>query len=112
MIFLRRYATIPQLKKIVQENDIVVFMKGTKQQPQCGFSKAVANIMTIHNVDYKDINVLENSETRENIKIMSDWPTIPQVYIKGEFMGGCDIMINMHQSGELEAALLEKGIKK
>ena len=86
-------------------------MKGTKHQPQCGFSKAVASIMSIHELDYLDVNVLEDSETRENIKKMSDWPTIPQVYLKGEFMGGCDIMINMHQSGELEAALIAKGIK-
>ena len=105
------YATIPELQKLVSNNDIVVFMKGTKHQPQCGFSKAVASIMSIHELDYLDVNVLEDSETRENIKKMSDWPTIPQVYLKGEFMGGCDIMINMHQSGELEAALIAKGIK-
>ena len=109
---IRKYATIPTLQKLVKDSPVVVFMKGTKHQPQCGFSKAVVNILQLHNVDFKDVNVLDDAETRENCKKMSDWPTIPQVYIGGEFVGGCDVMIGMHQSGELENELLKNGIIK
>ena len=95
----------------VKSQDVVVFMKGTKDFPQCGFSGRVAQIMNYLGLDYKDINVLEDMGVREGIKAYSQWPTIPQVYVKGEFIGGCDIVTEMFQSGELESHLAEKGIE-
>ena len=90
-----------EIKTIVDENDVVLFMKGTPNFPQCGFSATVANILGQLKVPYAGVNVLADAEVRQGIKTYSNWPTIPQLYIKGEFIGGCDIMIEMYQSGEL-----------
>ena len=90
------------IRKTVAQNDIVVFMKGTPKFPQCGFSGQVAQIMEYLGVDYKDINVLDDMGIREGIKSFSDWPTIPQLYVKGEFIGGCDIIREMATAGELQ----------
>ncbi|MFT7144148.1 MAG: monothiol glutaredoxin [Alphaproteobacteria bacterium] len=98
----------PELKtkidELVNGNDIVLFMKGNADFPQCGFSARVAQILAHLNIKYKDINILEDGELREGIKVYSDWPTIPQLYIKGEFIGGCDIICEMFESGELQTA--------
>ncbi|KAI9591141.1 thioredoxin-like protein, partial [Syncephalis fuscata] len=95
----------------IQSNDVCVFMKGTLDRPQCGFSRAVAQILDVHGVSgVKALNVLEDPELREGIKEYSSWPTIPQVYVKGEFVGGCDIMFDMHKSGALEEMLVKEGI--
>ena len=98
------------IKKVVENNDVVLFMKGTKETPQCGFSNAVVNTLSFMNVDFKDINVLDDDDLREGIKIFSDWPTIPQLYLKGEFVGGCDIIQDMYKSGELSLVLKSKNI--
>ena len=95
----------------IDSNDVCLFMKGTPDAPQCGFSMAVANIFKILEVDYKGINVLEDQSIREGIKIFSDWPTIPQLYIKKEFIGGCDIVKEIYESGELKNILETKNIK-
>jgi monothiol glutaredoxin len=96
-----------------QQEKVLVFMKGTTQAPQCGFSRAVVQILQLQGVEkFATVNVLENEEIRNAIKEYTNWPTIPQVFIMGEFVGGCDIMISMHQSGELEKLLLEKGVAK
>jgi len=95
----------------INGHDIVLYMKGSKKLPQCGFSATVAAVMERLGIsDYHDVNVLADMEIREGIKAYSDWPTIPQLYIKGEFIGGCDIVRDMYQSGELQALLKEKGI--
>ena len=94
----------------VKANDVVLFMKGTPQFPMCGFSGQVVQILDYLGVSYKGLNVLENDELRQGIKGYSNWPTIPQLYVKGEFVGGCDIVTEMFQSGELETLLTEKGI--
>jgi len=96
--------------KQVAGNDVVVFMKGTKTMPQCGFSMQVAQILNHLGVDFKDINVLEDMSVREGVKVYSNWPTVPQLYVKGEFVGGCDIVREMFQAGELQEMLNEKGI--
>ena len=96
--------------KQVTGNDVVLFMKGTKQMPQCGFSMQVAQILNHLGVDFKDINVLENMSVRDGIKAYSNWPTIPQLYVKGEFVGGCDIIREMFQEGELQQLLEDKGV--
>ena len=96
--------------KQVAANDVVLFMKGTKQMPQCGFSMQVAQILDHLGVDFKDINVLEDMSVREGIKAYSNWPTTPQLYVKGEFVGGCDIIREMFQAGELQQLFEEKGI--
>lgn len=99
-----------KIDSAVQSNPLVIFMKGTPEQPMCGFSRAVIQVMQVQGVKpelLKTFNCLEDQELREGIKEYSDWPTIPQVYVGGEFVGGCDIMINMHQSGELEELLLK-----
>ena len=107
-----------QIKSLIQNhidnNEICLFMKGTPDAPQCGFSMAVANILKILEVNYKGINVLEDQNLREGVKIFSDWPTIPQLYIKKEFVGGCDIIKEMFESGELKKILDDKkvGYKK
>jgi monothiol glutaredoxin len=98
------------IRKTVSSNDVVVFMKGTKQFPQCGFSGQVAQILGHVGVAYKDVNVLEDMSIREGIKSFSDWPTIPQLYVKGEFVGGCDIIREMFQEGELTQLLDDKHI--
>jgi len=93
------------IDKLVKEHDIVLFMKGTPEFPQCGFSQRVAGIMKELGLPYAAVNVLLDEGVREGIKVYADWPTIPQLYIKGEFVGGCDIISEMHASGELEAML-------
>ena len=95
----------------IDNNEVCLFMKGTPDAPQCGFSMAVSNMLKILEVNFKGINVLENQELREGIKIFSDWPTIPQLYIKKEFVGGCDIVKEMYENGELKQTLEAKGIK-
>jgi len=100
-----------QIQKDISENDVVLYMKGTKQLPQCGFSATVAQVLErVGITDYKDVNVLADAEIREGIKQFTNWPTIPQLYLKGEFVGGCDIVREMYQSGELQDLLKEKGI--
>ena len=95
----------------IANNEICLFMKGTPDAPQCGFSMAIANMFKILEVDFKGINVLENQSLREGIKEFSDWPTIPQVYVKKEFIGGCDIVKEMYENGELKKLLEKKEIK-
>jgi monothiol glutaredoxin len=94
----------------VKSNDVVLFMKGTPQFPQCGFSGQVVQILDHLGVPYKGLNVLESMDLREGIKAYSNWPTIPQLYIKGEFVGGCDIIREMFQAGELQQALKDAGV--
>tara|TARA_B110000285_G_scaffold215653_1_gene262227 strand:+ start:938 stop:1270 length:333 start_codon:yes stop_codon:yes gene_type:complete len=95
----------------IANNEICLFMKGTPDAPQCGFSMAIANMFKILEVDFKGINVLENQSLREGIKEFSDWPTIPQLYVKKEFIGGCDIVKEMYENGELKKLLEKKEIK-
>ena len=95
----------------VKSNDVVLFMKGNPQFPMCGFSAQVVQILDHLGADFVGVNVLQNDLLREGIKTFSDWPTIPQLYVKGEFVGGCDIVTEMFQSGELETLLAEKGIE-
>lgn len=99
-----------QIEKTIKDNPVVLFMKGTKDMPQCGFSATVVQILTRCGVEYKDVNVLADPAVREGIKQFSNWPTIPQLYVQGEFVGGCDIAREMYQSGELQALLKEKGL--
>ena len=94
----------------IDNNDVCLFMKGTPDAPQCGFSMAVSNILKILEVNFKGINVLESQNMREGIKVFSDWPTIPQLYIKKEFVGGCDIIKEMYENGELKKIFEDKGI--
>jgi len=98
------------IKKEISSNDIVLFMKGTKVFPQCGFSALVANILNDLGLDFVSVNVLEDDDIRQGIKDFSNWPTIPQLYIKGEFIGGCDIVKELYESGELQETLEAKGI--
>ena len=104
-----------QTKKLIQDyidnNKICLFMKGTPDAPQCGFSMAVANILKILEVEFEGVNVLEDQSVREGVKVFSDWPTIPQLYVKNEFIGGCDIVKEMYESGELTKLLEENGIE-
>ncbi|MCG7393268.1 Grx4 family monothiol glutaredoxin [Microvirga sp. ACRRW] len=95
----------------VKSNDVVLFMKGTPQFPMCGFSGQVVQILNYLGVDYKGVNVLENDAVRQGIKDYSNWPTIPQLYVKGEFIGGCDITREMFQAGELQQLFADKGIQ-
>ncbi len=99
-----------QIKQTVTSNDVVLFMKGTKTMPQCGFSSRVAGVLNYMGVEFQDVNVLADDAIRQGIKDYSDWPTIPQLYVKGEFVGGCDIVTEMTLSGELDTLLEEKGI--
>ena len=99
-----------KIKNIIDSNNIVLFMKGTPDAPQCGFSMAVSNILKILEVNFRGVNVLESQELREGIKQFSDWPTIPQLYIKKEFVGGCDIVKEMYENGELKKKLEESSI--
>ena len=103
-----------QIKNLIQDhiekNDVCLFMKGTPEAPQCGFSMAVSNLLKILEVNFKGINVLEDQSLREGIKVFSDWPTIPQLYIKKEFIGGCDIIKEMYENGELKKILESKSI--
>ena len=99
-----------QIDKTVKANDVVLFMKGTKAMPQCGFSSKVAGVLNYMGVEYQDVNVLADEGIRQGIKDYSDWPTIPQLYVKGEFVGGCDIVTEMTLSGELDTLLAENGV--
>tara|TARA_B100001179_G_scaffold200300_1_gene160726 strand:+ start:308 stop:640 length:333 start_codon:yes stop_codon:yes gene_type:complete len=94
----------------INDNEVCLFMKGTPDAPQCGFSMAVSNMLKILDVKFKGINVLENQNLREGIKLFSDWPTIPQLYVKKEFIGGCDIVKEMYESGELKKLFEDKNI--
>ena len=98
------------IEKYIDSNEVCLFMKGTPDAPQCGFSMAVSNMLKILEVNFKGINVLEDQSIREGIKTFSDWPTIPQLYIKKEFVGGCDIIKEMYENGELKKVLDNKGI--
>jgi monothiol glutaredoxin len=100
-----------RIREEVTSNDIVLFMKGTPVFPQCGFSNACVQVLTYLNVPFKGVNVLEDNDIREGIKQFSDWPTIPQLYVKGEFVGGCDIVREMFEQGELREYLAQKGIE-
>ena len=102
--------TKEKINLLIKKNEICLFMKGTPEAPQCGFSMAVSNILKILNVNFKGVNVLENEKLRQGIKEFSDWPTIPQLYIKKEFIGGCDIIKEMFENGELKNYLESKGI--
>ena len=99
-----------KIKDFLNANEVCLFMKGTPEVPQCGFSMAVSNVLKHLEVNFKGINVLESNEIREGIKQFSDWPTIPQLYIKGEFIGGCDIVKEMFEKGELQKKLADKKI--
>ncbi len=98
------------IKNEIDNNEVCLFMKGTPDAPQCGFSMAVSNILKILEVNFKGVNVLENQNLREGIKVYSDWPTIPQLYVKNEFVGGCDIIKEMYENGELSKLLEDKNI--
>ena len=98
------------IKKMIEENDVCLFMKGIPESPQCGFSMTVSNILKYLKVNFKGINVLEDQNLRQGIKDFSDWPTIPQLYVKGEFIGGCDIVKEMFENGELKSLLENKKI--
>jgi monothiol glutaredoxin len=100
-----------EIDEIVKTNDVVLFMKGTAQMPQCGFSSRVAQILSYIQVPWKDVNVLASDELRQGIKDYSDWPTTPQLYVKGEFVGGCDIVTEMTLSGELDETLEKAGVR-
>ena len=101
---------VDQIKTAVTSNDVVLFMKGTKLMPQCGFSSRVAGVLNYMGVAFADVNVLADPEIRQGIKDYSDWPTIPQLYVKGEFVGGCDIITEMMLSGELDALFEARGV--
>ena len=99
-----------QIKETVTANDVVLFMKGTKSMPQCGFSSRVAGVLNYMGVEYQDVNVLTDDAIRQGIKDYSDWPTIPQLYVKGEFVGGCDIITEMTLSAELDQLFDDNGV--
>jgi monothiol glutaredoxin len=98
-------SVLEQIEQVVKENDIVLFMKGTPEFPQCGFSQRVAAMLSSYNIPFAAVNVLLNEDIRQGIKDYANWPTIPQLYVKGEFVGGCDIISEMHENGELEELL-------
>ena len=99
-----------RIDETVKTNDVVLFMKGTKAMPQCGFSSRVAGVLNYMGIEYQDVNVLDDEAIRQGIKDYSDWPTIPQLYVKGEFVGGCDIITEMTLSGELDTLFDEQGV--
>ncbi len=99
-----------EIQSTISSNDVVMFMKGTSSMPQCGFSSRIAGVLNFINVEWKDVNVLADEEIRQGIKDFSDWPTIPQLYVKGEFVGGCDIVTDMMLSGELDTLFAENEI--
>ena len=101
---------VETIKTTIETNDVVLFMKGTKIMPQCGFSSRVAGVLNYMGVAFADVNVLADAEIRQGIKDFSDWPTIPQLYVKGEFVGGCDIITEMTLSGELDQLFEAKGV--
>ena len=100
-----------KIENLINESEVMLFMKGTPEMPQCGFSAAVGGVLNHLGVDYKTSNVLQDQDIREGIKEYSDWPTIPQLYVKKEFVGGCDIIREMHENGELVSFFEEKNIK-
>jgi len=102
--------TKDKIKDLIKENDVCLFMKGTPDSPQCGFSMAVSNVLKHLNVKFKGVNILEDDELRQGIKDFSDWPTIPQLYVKNEFIGGCDIVKEMFEKGELKELFVSKKI--
>ena len=102
--------TKEKIKDLIKENDVCLFMKGTPDSPQCGFSMAVSNVLKHLNVKFKGVNILEDNELRQGIKDFSDWPTIPQLYVKNEFVGGCDIVKEMFEKGELKELFVSKKI--
>jgi len=102
--------TADQIKQTVTANNVVLFMKGTKDMPQCGFSSRVAGVLNFMGVDFADVNVLADEDIRQGIKDYSDWPTVPQLYVKGEFVGGCDIITEMTLSGELDTLFTDNGV--
>ena len=99
-----------QIDNLIKTNNVVLFMKGTAEMPLCGFSARVASILNHLNIEFVDVNILADQEMRQGIKDYSDWPTIPQLYIKGSFIGGCDIVKDMFEKGELQSLLKEKGV--
>jgi monothiol glutaredoxin len=103
-------ATMDRIKSEIEANPVLLFMKGTPVFPQCGFSARVVQILTHMGVPFKGVNVLEDMEIREGIKAYTNWPTIPQLYVAGEFVGGCDIITEMFQAGELQSLMTEKGV--
>ncbi|MCX7371289.1 MAG: Grx4 family monothiol glutaredoxin [Alphaproteobacteria bacterium] len=103
-------ATMDRIKSEIDANPVLLFMKGTPVFPQCGFSARVVQILTHMGVPFKGVNVLEDMEIREGIKAYTNWPTIPQLYVAGEFVGGCDIITEMFQAGELQSLMTEKGV--
>lgn len=102
--------TFDRIQKQINDHDIVLYMKGTAAFPQCGFSSLVVQVLSQIGAPFKDVNVLEDSEIRQGIKDFTNWPTIPQLYVKGEFIGGCDIVREMYENGELQALLKDKGV--
>lgn len=102
--------TATQIQDTISANDVVLYMKGTKEMPQCGFSSRVAGVLNYMGVDFADVNVLADDGVRQGIKDFSDWPTVPQLYVKGEFVGGCDIITEMMLSGELDTLLETNGV--
>jgi monothiol glutaredoxin len=98
------------IRDTITKNDVVLFMKGTKMMPQCGFSSRVAGVLNFMGVEFADVNVLADADIRQGIKDFSEWPTIPQLYVKGEFVGGCDIITEMTLSGELDQLFETKGV--
>ncbi|MBK0328171.1 Grx4 family monothiol glutaredoxin [Rhodobacteraceae bacterium F11138] len=102
--------TAAQIKETISNNDVVLYMKGTKEMPQCGYSSRVAGVLNYMGVDYSDVNVLADEAIRQGIKDFSDWPTVPQLYVKGEFVGGCDIITEMTLSGELDTLFETNGV--
>jgi monothiol glutaredoxin len=107
---LKELETKEKLQEIINGNEVCLFMKGVPESPQCGFSMAISNILKHLNINFKGINVLDDENIRQGIKDFSDWPTIPQLYIKGEFVGGCDIVKEMFEKGELKELLVQKKI--
>lgn len=103
-------AILEQIQKDISENDVVLYMKGTQDFPRCGFSNYVVQVLQHFNLSFKDVDVLESDELREGIKQFTNWPTLPQLYIKGEFVGGCDIVKDMFNSGELQDLLKNKNL--
>ncbi|WP_395540193.1 Grx4 family monothiol glutaredoxin [Neotabrizicola sp. sgz301269] len=103
-------SALDDIRETINKNDVVLFMKGTKMMPQCGFSSRVAGVLNYMGVEFADVNVLADAEIRQGIKEFSDWPTIPQLYVKGEFVGGCDIVTEMTLSGELDTLFETKGV--
>ena len=99
-----------KIKDTISANDVVLYMKGTKEMPQCGFSSRVAGVLNYMGVQFKDVNVLADDAIRQGIKDFSDWPTVPQLYVKGEFVGGCDIVTEMTLSGELDTLFDDNGV--